>query len=88
MTEILISGASFAAVGVLAGVSARPSIGLVILTAMGAAIAGAAFLPDAPDVYEEMDPKNQALLAAIMFGVPALVGWIAGALIRRARSSS
>lgn len=87
MAEISIVLAVFAAVGVVAGVFARPWIGLVILTAIGAAFAGVAFLPDDADVYQEMDSKNRALLGTVIFGAPAFVGWVAGALIRRARSS-
>lgn len=88
MTDLLISLALFATIGVVAGVFARPWIGLVILTAIGAALAGSMFLPDDPGVYQEMDAKNSALIVAVFFGVPAFVGWFVGGLIRLARAPS
>lgn len=80
MTAFLIPVAVFATVGLAVGIFARPWIGLAALTLIGAAIAGSRFLPS--DSATEMDPKNQALLTAIVFGVPAFAGWVAGALIR------
>ena len=82
MTPLLINAALCAMVGFVAGVFARPWIGLAALTAIGAALAGAMFLPDDPEVYQEMSRANQALAMAVVFGVPAFVGWVPGALIR------